>query len=79
MKYLLFGIILCLLSACAITKKTTVNTHDAVIIRSESAVFTYDHPSVCKDCIHIKPEAGSGTCKHCGNITVKNPGQSPTS
>ena len=69
MKYLLFGIILCLLSACAITDQTSENNRDVVMIRSESAVFTYNHPSICEDCILIKPEAGSGTCKHCGNIT----------
>ena len=69
MKYLLFGIILCLLSACAFTEKTTDNTSDAMITRSESAIIIYDHPSVCEDCIYIKPETDPGTCKHCGNIT----------
>ena len=69
MKYLLFGIILCLLSACAFTNKTSENNQDTLIIRSESAIIKYEHPSVCGDCIYIKPEPGHGKCIHCGNIT----------
>lgn len=69
MKYLLFGIFLCLLSACASSDKTVENKQDVVIIRSESALIKYEHPSVCRDCIYIKPEPGTGKCILCGNIT----------